>query len=183
MKINVEQITENGSIYEFDQQCEEVSVFKDMARSGACRFEKQVFYRLEIKRAGQFIDIQGGFETEVQLVCSRCLQSLIQPLQARFHLSCQRQEQIIEGNTGKETTIELHADELGVIPFCGEEIDLSGALQEEVVMALPMQPLCDEDCKGLCPRCGADLNSNLCDCHKSVVNSKFAALKNLKLDK
>ena len=182
MKINVEQIPEEGSTYDFDQPCEDSSVLIDMARSGGCRFEKPISYRLEIKRFGQFVDIRGAFKAVVQLVCSRCLQPFAQPLQSRFHLTYQRQEQLPADDAGEETTIELNADDLGVIPFDSDEIDLSDALPEEVVMALPMQPLCDENCKGLCPQCGIDLNRNSCSCRNGVVNSNFAVLKGLKLD-
>ncbi len=50
-------------------------------------------------------------------------------------------------------------------------------------MALPLRPLCKEECKGLCPRCGANRNVEDCDCAAPIMNSKFAALKDFKVDR
>jgi uncharacterized protein len=78
--------------------------------------------------------------------------------------------------------IELSAEEGGLIIFAGREIDLKEALQEQVVMSIPMRPLCAETCKGLCSRCGANLNDGDCGCRQNSFNIKFAALKDLKLN-
>ena len=182
MIINIEQITEKGLILEYDQLPEQLPVVNEIAQTEACRFKKPIFYRLEAKRFGQIIDIQGAFDTQVQLACSRCLQLFTQRLQARFRVAFSQLGQDFQMDTEKEVVTELTVDELGTIPFRGDELDLSDALQEEIVMALPMQPLCSKTCKGLCPQCGADLNKGACGCRKSVVNSIFAVLKGLKLD-
>ena len=70
-----------------------------------------------------------------------------------------------------------------MIQFNGTERDLREAIQEEVVRVLPMRALCHENCKGHCPRCGADLNLGGCGCDRKFVNLQFAVLKGLKLDK
>ena len=82
-----------------------------------------------------------------------------------------------------EEEIEIEVEEIGMMYFKGEEIDLQQGIQEQVVMAFPLRPLCDENCKGLCPKCGSDLNQADCECEPEPVSNKFAALKNLKLDK
>ena len=64
-----------------------------------------------------------------------------------------------------------------------QEIDLRDGIQEQVVMALPSKPLCDEKCKGLCPMCGADRNQRDCGCKRESITSQFAVLKTLKLKK
>ena len=79
--------------------------------------------------------------------------------------------------------VELSAEEMGLIPFAGEEIDLREALQEQFIMALPQRALCREACKGLCPHCGADLNRVSCGCEPPAFNSRFDALKSFKADK
>ena len=78
--------------------------------------------------------------------------------------------------------VELKLEEIGLLYFRGEEISLQQGIQEQVLMAFPLQPLCDKDCKGLCPQCGSDLNHNECGCERKSGSNKFAALKNLKLD-
>ena len=82
-----------------------------------------------------------------------------------------------------EKEIELKLEDVGLLYFRGEEINLQQGIQEQVVMALPVQPLCGRNCKGLCPQCGSDLNLKDCKCEREVNSNKFAVLKNLKLDK
>ena len=68
-----------------------------------------------------------------------------------------------------------------MIPFTGEELDLCEAVQEQVIMALPVRPLCREDCRGLCPVCGADLNEESCTCAEKTVDPRWKALSELKI--
>ena len=82
-----------------------------------------------------------------------------------------------------EEEIELKVEEIGMFYFKGEEINLQQGIQEQVVMAFPLKPLCDENCKGLCPKCGSDLNQGDCGCKREPGSNKFAVLKNLQLDK
>jgi uncharacterized protein len=58
----------------------------------------------------------------------------------------------------------------------GREIDLSEAVRQYILLAMPMKPLCREDCAGLCPRCGCNRNIDSCDCSDSGVDPRFAVL-------
>jgi uncharacterized protein len=71
-------------------------------------------------------------------------------------------------------------DELESGWFRGPEIELGGYLREVVALALPVQPLCREDCRGLCPRCGADRNRETCACEETKPSSPFAVLAALR---
>lgn len=81
---------------------------------------------------------------------------------------------------GEETDTELGAeladDDLDVYGYDGEEIDLTPLFRDQVVLAVPFAPLCREDCKGLCPQCGADRNLEPCNC-KPPVDPRWAALQ------
>jgi uncharacterized protein len=79
--------------------------------------------------------------------------------------------------------VELSAEDMGIVYFQGEKINLKDTIQEQVVMEFPLRALCKQDCKGLCPKCGADLNEDLCDCDRRSSPGKFDVLKNLKLEK
>jgi uncharacterized protein len=58
-------------------------------------------------------------------------------------------------------------------------LDLAEAIREYALLEMPMQVFCREDCKGLCPTCGADLNEGPCDCRNDEGDERFAALKSL----
>jgi uncharacterized protein len=103
-------------------------------------------------------------------------------LSGRFALTFVRELPKVTDEAGDEE-VELNAEEMGLILFHGEEIDLGEAIAEQVIMALPMHPLCQEECRGLCPQCGTNLNETDCGCERPAFNVKFAALKNIKMDK
>jgi uncharacterized protein len=86
----------------------------------------------------------------------------------------------------KETSlsekVELNEEDMESGFFGGGEIHVSEIACEQVFLEIPLQPLCQEDCKGLCPVCGKDLNVADCECKKEAFESGFAALRKLKLD-
>ena len=67
--------------------------------------------------------------------------------------------------------------------YSGKEIDLKPALREQILLSIPPSPVCSDDCKGLCPRCGKDLNEGECGCDRTVMDPRWAALKGIQLDK
>jgi uncharacterized protein len=84
---------------------------------------------------------------------------------------------------GDEEEVELAEQDLVSAVFSGDEIDLLPEIGEQVALAVPLKPLCSEQCKGLCPLCGADLNTAECGCSREPVNLKFAALKDFKVQR
>ncbi|MGH7769034.1 MAG: YceD family protein, partial [Candidatus Binatia bacterium] len=62
-----------------------------------------------------------------------------------------------------------------------EEIQLTPLVREQVLLALPTRPLCDENCRGLCPKCGVDLNENSCRCSSSKGDPRMAFFRDMKL--
>lgn len=127
------------------------------------------------------VEVEGTAETEVKLVCSRCLTEFAQPVTTRFALTFTEELPQFEGEDEEE--VELSAEDMGLSLFDGEEIDLRDAIAEQVIMSLPLRPLCSEGCKGLCQFCGADLNEGDCGCQPSPFNAKFDALKAFKVGK
>jgi uncharacterized protein len=72
---------------------------------------------------------------------------------------------------------------MGLIYFEGEKINLQDGIQEQIILAFPIKALCEDNCKGLCSSCGNDLNEGDCGCNRRPTDNRFAALKNLKLNK
>ena len=71
---------------------------------------------------------------------------------------------------------------MGLSFYSEEEINLSPYIREQVLLALPMRPLCDDDCRGLCAGCGADLNYEPCRCVSSVSDPRMALFRTMKLE-
>jgi uncharacterized protein len=132
-------------------------------------------------RIKEIVEVEGRFDTEVRLTCSRCLKQFKTTLGADFAITYSRDLPETTTREGGDE-IEISAEQAGLIMYSGREIDLREALQEQVVMSMPVQPICGESCRGLCSKCGADLNAGDCNCPKEAFNIKFAALKNLKFN-
>jgi len=142
--------------------------------------EGPVNYRFRIVRAYDMIEVDGVVQTEVGLTCSRCLGQYSAPLNEAFSLTYAETLPRIEDESDEEE-VELTADELGVVLLDGESFDLTEPLLENLLVALPLQPLCHEGCKGLCPHCGTDLNLASCQCEAPQFDTRFSALKNFKI--
>src|ERR671919_630513 len=75
---------------------------------------------------------------------------------------------------------EVREEDLETSFYRNEQIDLNELLREQFYLALPMKPLCRDECKGLCPQCGTNLNTGTCDCGPGWEDPRLAALKQLK---
>jgi uncharacterized protein len=117
----------------------------------------------------------GDVRTTLELPCSRCLESFRWPVDSHFDLRYQPKTH----NTG-EGEREIEEDDLTTAFYENEEIDLGQLMEEQFYLSLPMKPLCTEDCKGLCPQCGKNLNRETCDCTRDWDDPRFAALRELK---
>jgi uncharacterized protein len=84
------------------------------------------------------------------------------------------------GEADDEDEAPVDEDVLGLAEYRDEKIDLGEVVREQLYLALPMKPLCQEDCKGLCPVCGGNRNRETCTCQQEWVDPRMAALKEWK---
>jgi len=182
MEIRLEQIKEDGLTLEFEKTVDTFPILTEMVDNGECEFAAPLRTALRALRIGDLVEIDGDIETSVRLPCSRCLQPFETPLKSSFALTFMQQEADVMEDTESQE-VELNAEDMGIVYFQGEKINLKDAIQEQVVMEFPLRPLCKLNCKGLCPKCGTDLNEAPCDCEQRPSPGKFAVLKNLKLEK
>ncbi len=179
MRIHVDQIKEGGISLFYSEPAESFEVLADMIANEECEFRGPIETRLTAFRIADLIKVDGTLNASVRLACDRCLEAFYSELKGEFSLTYTRD---VYGNApDEEEEIELSEDDLGLIAFQGEEIDFREAVQEQVILAFPLRALCRETCKGLCPRCGTDLNKTSCACTQVIPASKFAALRELKL--
>jgi uncharacterized protein len=113
-------------------------------------FPDGVQLEAEYRFDGEGVIVTGSFAGATPVECARCLKPLKYPVSLKFAEYFSRQP------------------EEGMYEFSGEEIDLDQMLGDNVVLSLPMRFLCREDCKGLCPLCGKDLNKGACGCKPQI---------------
>jgi len=182
LRVRIEDIKEEGLDLASEEAVESLPGLVEAAAEEDCVFVAPLRTQLRVIRVGDMVEIEGSVESRLRFSCGRCLGEFEEPLLSRFALTYARElPEVVDEAEGGE--VELSAEEMGLSLFHGDEIDLAEAIAEQVVMALPMRPLCQENCRGLCPECGANLNEIDCGCVRPTFNAKFAALKDLKLEK
>lgn len=182
MIIALDDIKDRGLTLERSESYERFPVLGDLHEGGDAVFVQPLDIRVTARRLEEMVVVEGSVDTAVRLQCCRCLQDFEQPLSVSFSLTYARQLPAVE-EEAEDAEVELCAEDLGLLSFDGDEIDLTDGIQEQVVMALPYKPLCRESCRGLCAQCGADLNQGDCGCTEQILEGKFAALKNFKVKK
>jgi len=129
---------------------------------------------IHVGRSGQGLLISGSFSGGVSLVCSRCLELFHFHTEDRFHLYCEA-----GAKSPPEEEHELTDDELDVTYLEQGRINTDHLLRENILLSLPVQPLCCEECQGLCPRCGENLNRGTCNCSDAPLDPRLQALRKL----
>lgn len=126
--------------------------------------------------------VDGTVETAIRFRCSRCMKEFSRPFSASFDLDYLPQPKW----TTEDAEIELHDGDMDVAYYDGIAFDVNLLVLEQIELAMPMQFTCREDCKGLCYKCGADLNEAACLCGSEEPDSRMSVLleyKNKKVDK
>ncbi|MCY6959491.1 YceD family protein [Clostridium brassicae] len=111
---------------------------------------------------GDIISFDGVMVTTLKLVCSRCLEEFNYPVEIEIHEKFSK-----IGNDEENDIITMKSD----------EIDFSPIIENNVILSLPIKKLCSEECLGLCPVCGTNLNHSKCNCEKNDVDPRLAKLK------
>ena len=121
--------------------------------------------------------LAGSVVTTLQLPCSRCLEAFAWPVNASFDLRYQPHTV-----RAADDEAEIEEDDLSTAFYEQDEIDLGQLMREQFLLALPMKPLCRDDCKGLCVTCGTNLNRGTCDCTREWGDPRFDALRAMKTE-
>lgn len=124
-------------------------------------FTQPIFVKGIMKSLNDIILFDGYFDTEVLLTCSRCLEDF------KYKLKVKVCEKFSNNNIGDFDTTYIDDN----------NIDLDGIIISDIIMALPMKPLCKPDCKGLCQVCGTNLNYHQCSCKQDNSDSSLLKLK------
>jgi uncharacterized protein len=121
------------------------------------------------------IRLQGDLSTQLELACARCLESVVQDVARKFELLYRPQ-----GTDAGKEEMSITAVEAEVGYYQGDGVLLEDALREQVLLALPLRVICREDCKGLCPHCGKNLNLEPCSCAEPHEDPRWSALKDIR---
>ncbi len=128
----------------------------------------------ELSQALMEIRIKGSLNTRMEVACDRCLEPAVFPIDTQFDLAYLPAAAMPQRD---EVAVERAVAEIGF--YEGTGLELGDVIREQILLALPMQRTCQEDCKGICPVCGQNRNLTSCACQPKVVDDRWAGLKDL----
>jgi len=178
--IHLGSITEDG--LEINEQVEAAAfaMLDDLVRKEEIRFIRPIQVGLQASFAGESVRIDGRIGSAVRFACSRCLALFNMEITADFSATAVPELPAQASDETREE-IELAAHEIEVMVYSGNSIDLRDEIAQQLIMSLPFNPQCSKSCRGLCSRCGANLNTSPCQCTREDEGNPFAVLKNLAL--
>ena len=118
------------------------------------------------------LHVDGSVETSIRFRCSRCTKEFSQPFETSFDLSYLPQPKW----TNEDGEIELRYEDMKVAYYDGIAFDVGLMVLEQIELAIPMKFICREDCRGLCYKCGADLNDGACLCKNETADTRLSVL-------
>jgi uncharacterized protein len=158
------------------------------AADDAFRVMRPVELVMTVQKDDDLFQLVGNVRAEIELSCSRCLEPFSMHIDAPFDLRYLPQHLNMsgsgeEGAEGEDDDIqgeEVGGDDLTTAFYRDDQIDLVQLVREQLYLLLPMKPLHKEDCKGLCPNCGTNLNETTCECQIEWEDPRLAPLKALR---
>lgn len=158
-----QQLRPGKNSFEIEADVEELDL-------GAHAFLEPLRCMIVLVRTGDRIDAHLDLETSLELSCSRCGEPMRQNIHTSADVTFLPEAKKEEDAAGQEATdLEFYLDEL----------DLRDVVRDTFLLALPVAALCREDCRGLCPSCGANLNLGGCKCNTSKDHSPFEKLRRI----
>jgi uncharacterized protein len=125
------------------------------------------------------ICLLGDMKASIEMGCVRCLEPLSIDIDEKLDLLFMPQSANVGPGEGEDEERELTDEDMSVSFYKDDKIDVNQIVREQIYLALPMKPLCKEDCRGLCSQCGTNLNLSKCSCEKDLVDPRLAKLKTL----
>ena len=141
---------------------------------GSVGFATPIHVEATVRNLGNHLLAAVVGTTVVRMHCDRCLDAYESPLRVVYTEPFQTQAQAMREPLDLGDDIERHG-----VDEETQRIDLDPSLRENLILALPTQRLCREDCLGLCPRCGANLNVGPCGCDAQAVAGRWSRLREL----
>lgn len=146
-----------------------------------------LYVRFDLRKSQSLVFVDGKLDIQIGLLCSRCANPITYPMKTKFRCLLTKDKELeSKSHQGfghfRESETELDKEpEIEIDVVDREYLELEEVLKEQVLLKIPLQPLCKEDCKGICPVCGQDRNTNPCQCHRIKNTALANALRNYKV--
>ncbi|MDI6794755.1 MAG: DUF177 domain-containing protein [bacterium] len=134
----------------------------------------KVVISARLTNMGSFINVQEEIQFELTLECIRCLSPFVLPVKTTFEVDYYQKMPLPE-----VVEAALTEEDLRSVYYTDNRIDLMEEIRQDIILATPVSPLCQENCQGLCLSCGQNLNIGKCNCQSEEIESPWSSLKKL----
>jgi len=160
MKIQIGSLSEGAHQYHFEVRPADIKLGEG--------FDGSVNVDATLEKTGRQFFLRARIHTTGSFACDRCTAQFALPLSPEYRMYYVPDE---------ADAVAFDPSEVQVIPAGLPVIDLSEDVRQTVLLAVPLKLLCRPECKGLCPRCGADLNSGFCTCQVEGTDARWDGLR------
>jgi uncharacterized protein len=177
MKIRIQDLELRKQEFELQFQPGEIDFGSEVQQVGPLATEGHAELIREHHGGQHTVDdirLVGKLEGRISLCCARCLETVEIPLSRSFDLLYRP----LESERGADE-VAIHEADTEIGFYSGDGMELEDSLREQVLLAVPIKALCQVDCKGLCPVCGANRNQQACGCPTGPSDPRWAALGDL----
>ena len=166
MKIKISHLEEGLNELDFEHNSDSLNLSK--LKEFGYSFKNPIEIHVQLNKVGTQYFLKVFTSTTANFTCDRCLEKFDKNLKDEFRLVYSTENEYF----GDETEIRSIESENG-------EIDITNDIRESLLLTIPMKMICFENCLGLCPECGKNLNTEICDHKKQTIDSRWDALKKI----
>ncbi|MGH7916007.1 MAG: YceD family protein [Candidatus Binataceae bacterium] len=174
VKLRVEDITAEAKELSFVEPEQELNRILARGSVNEYRLETPIAVDVAYYRAGTELFFQGVLKAMTRACCARCAEEFELPRERAFHYV------LAPRVIGYDRQADLRAEDLEFSLYEGEQVDLTPLIREQMLLALTERPVCREECQGLCPHCGANLNDGDCGCRDEAFDPRLSVLRSIK---
>ena len=178
MRVVVDSIPPDGIAFAEEHGREWLTNIPEFSRGGETYIQEPIRLSGRVSQEGRNLRLKGEFSTRIHTLCARCGDEVDWPLQGIFDLVLMPG---LDKSLEEEDLDEMSPEEMDHLCYQGPVVELDDYFREELALEIPIQVLCREDCRGLCPQCGANLNRETCSCPKTDGDPRLSILRNLKV--
>jgi uncharacterized protein len=160
--IKISNLSNGSHSFSFNEKVEDINLEEP--------FSDRINIELELQKSNNQIIINANILVNANFICDRCTKDYVQLLKTKYEMVYL---------FGKD---EIETDSLNItyLPIDADKIDVGKDVKDFAVLAIPMKKLCNEHCKGLCYKCGKDLNEEGCECPQQDIDPRWRPLEELK---
>lgn len=184
MEIMLDDIPAEGLEISATRKDEWLNAVATEALGDAFQKKDKAELNIVLTRVNHEINLNGEIYVTFHPTCDRCLEVFLNKNKLELHLLIIPNDEYEEMDKHETESEEgISTKDIEVVPYFGDRIDLGNLIREHLILSMPMKNICDENCLGLCQKCGKNLNEGKCSCKEDKVDSRWSALAKLKEEK